>query len=97
MKCNSIGDPCINDCTGVRDIDYENRESGMPHTVTWSNANCGDKVHCIGLVYSEAVWSLWKRDLPELYGIDDSSALEIVTRLTYIAAGNVASWFSESN
>lgn len=44
-------------------------------------------VHCIGNVYAEAVWDLYKRHLPEMYGYDDNTAMEIVTRLTYIAAG----------
>jgi hypothetical protein len=96
--CSQFGDPCINDCTGVRDIDYEQHLSKSPHTLTWTNANCGsaDNVHCRGLVYSEAVWSLWKRDLPSFYGYDDNTALEIVMRLTFIAAGNVATWYSGS-
>lgn len=83
---------CINDCTGVRDIDFEQHQSKAPHTLTWTNANCGsaENVHCRGLVYSEAIWSLWKRDLPDFYGYDDNTALEIVMRLTFIAAGNVA-------
>lgn len=83
---------CINDCTGVRDIDFEQHQSKAPHTLTWTNAYCGsaDNVHCRGLVYSEAIWSLWKRDLPDFYGYDDNTALEIVMRLTFIAAGNIA-------
>lgn len=44
-------------------------------------------VHCVGYVYSEAVWSLYARELPNYYGYDDNTSLEIVTRLTYIAAG----------
>jgi hypothetical protein len=75
-------------CTGVRDIDYEKRD-GFPHDFTWSNNNCGGKVHCVGGVYSEAVWSLYKRILQTApYNYDDNTALEITTRLTYIAAGN---------
>jgi hypothetical protein len=52
--------------------------------------------HLIGVVYSEAIWSLWKRDLPSFYGYDDNTSLEIVMRLTFIAAGNVATWYSGS-
>lgn len=97
-KCaNNFGDPCINDCTGVRDIDFANHQSGKPHDLTWTNAKCAsDSVHCRGIVYGEAVWSLWKRDLPAFYGYDDNTALEIVTRLTFIAAGNIATWYSGS-
>ena len=92
--CSGNGDPCLS-CTGVRDIDYLQRQSGNPHDYTWSNANCGGSVHCVGGVYSEAVWSLWKRDLQSApYNYDNNTAAEIVTRLTYIAAGNTSTWFS---
>ena len=40
------------------------------------------------------MWSLWKRQLPTLYGYDDNTAHEIVTRLTYIGAGATGTWFS---
>ena len=91
--CSGNGDPCKT-CTGVRDIDYLERQSEQPHDYTWSNANCGGSVHCVGGVYSEAVWSLWKRKLSQLYGIDSNAAHEIVTRMTFIAAGNTSTWFS---
>jgi len=93
-NCSGNGDPCLN-CSGVRDIDYLQRQSGQPHDYTWSNANCGGSVHCVGAVYSEAVWSLWKRELQGApYNYDDHTAHEIVTRLTYIGAGNTGTWFS---
>ena len=92
--CSGNGDPCIT-CTGVRDIDYEQRQSGNPHDYSWSNANCGGSVHCVGGVYSEAVWSLWKRKLQQApYSLDNNTAHEIVNRLTFIAAGNTSTWFS---
>ena len=50
-------------------------------------------VHCLGYVYSEAVWSLYKRELNSFYGYDENTSLEIVTRLTYIAAGNTYTWY----
>lgn len=53
-----------------------------------SNAdkNCNGSVHCLGNVYSEAIWSLYKRTLRAApYNYDENTALEIVTRLTYIA------------
>jgi hypothetical protein len=79
----------------VRDIDYLKRQSGQPHDYSWSNANCGGSVHCVGSVYSEAVWSLWKRELQSApYNYDDATAHEIVTRLTYIGAGNTGTWFA---
>jgi len=92
--CSGNGDPCLT-CSGVRDIDYKKRQSGQPHDYSWSNANCGGSVHCVGGVYSEAVWSLWKRKLQSApYGYDNNSATEIVTRMTFIAAGNTVTWFS---
>ena len=91
--CTGFGDPC-DTCTGVRDIDYLKRNSNQPHDYTWSNANCSGSVHCVGAVYAEAVWSLWKRELPSLYGYDNNTAHEIVNRLTYIGAGNTGTWFS---
>ena len=91
-NCSGNGDPCTA-CDGVRDIDYLKRASGNPHDYSWSNANCGS-VHCVGGVYSEAVWSLWKRELPSVYGYDNNTAHEIVTRLTFIGAGATGTWFS---
>jgi hypothetical protein len=97
-----MGDICIGrgffltgaSCTGVRNIDYVTG-SGRPKT--FSNNGCNGAVHCLGGVYSEAVWSLYKRFLQsEPYNYDDNTALEIVTRLTFIAAGNVGTWFSGS-
>ena len=93
-NCSGNGDPCTN-CTGVRDIDYLKRQSGNPHTYTWSNANCGGSVHCVGGTYSEAIWSLWKRKLQNApYNLDNNTAHEIVTRMTFIGAGAVSNWFS---
>jgi hypothetical protein len=95
-NCSGNGDPCTS-CTGVRDIDYLKRKSESPHTYTWSNEKCGSSVHCKGYVYSEAIWSLYKRKLQDdRYGYDDLTALEITTRLTYIAAGVTSTWFTGS-
>ncbi len=95
-NCTGFGDPCLN-CTGVRDIDYLMRQSGNPHDYTWSNANCGGSVHCVGAVYAEAVWSLWKRKLQSApYNYDNNTAHEITNRLSFIGAGNVGTWFSGS-
>ncbi len=92
--CSGNGDPCLT-CTGVRDIDYLKRASGQPHDYSWSNANCGGSVHCVGGVYSEAVWSLWKRELTGApYNLDNNTAHEVVNRLTFIGAGATGTWFS---
>ncbi|MCP4654087.1 MAG: hypothetical protein GY856_01580, partial [bacterium] len=95
VVCTGYGDPCLS-CTGVRDIDYLMRQSGQPHDYSWSNSNCSS-VHCRGYVYSEAVWSLWKRKLQSApYNMDNNTAHEIVTRLTFIGAGATGTWFSGS-
>ena len=52
------------------------------------------QVHCLGLVISEAIWSLYTQKLSKYYGYDRNTSLEIVTRLTYIAAGHVSTWYS---
>ena len=100
VQCGVYGDPCTA-CTGLRDIDYANRQSGLPHDVTWIDANCGGGsapcggiVHCEGAVYAEAVWDLIHTDLPASYGMDFNTAQEVGTRLTYLGASNVGTWFS---
>ncbi len=98
--CTGFGDPCLPafGCTGARDIDWERHVSMLPHDVDWVNGNpgCGG-VHCRGVVYAEAVWDLYKRDLPASYGFDDNTSLEIVMRLTFLGADNVATWYSLTN
>ena len=92
--CTGFGDPCLT-CTGVRDVDYLQRQSGQPHDYSWSNANCGGSVHCVGAVYAEAVWSLWKRILTASpYNMDNNTAHEVVNRLTFLGAGATGTWFS---
>jgi hypothetical protein len=87
-KCLTIDDKCL-ECTGVREIDYHKMRSNQPHTLSWSREKCGHSVHCLGLVYSEAIWSLYKEKLSKYYGYDSNTSLEIVTRLTYVAAGKL--------
>lgn len=92
--CGGYGDPCLS-CSGYRDIDYEQRQSGQPHDYSWANANCGSITHCIGAVYSEAVWSLWKRQLTAApFHMDNNTAAEVVSRLTFLGAGATGTWFS---
>ena len=95
--CTGYGDPCTvaSACTGIRDIDWAHRASGIPHTLTWAlaNANC-TSVHCRGALYAEAVWDLAKRDLPTLHGMDNNTAMEVATRIAYLGADNVTTWFS---
>ena len=93
--CNLEGDGCKG-CTGVRDIDYMQHNSGLPHTASWANANCGSSVHCKGHVYSEAVWSLYKRKLQQKpYFYDDLTAHTLTTSLFVKASGNVGTWYNE--
>lgn len=84
-------------CTGVREIDYKLKDSGNPKTYTIAKKDCNNKVHCLGGVYSEAVWSLYKRTLRSApFYYDENTALEVVTRLTFIAAGNIKVWYTGS-
>ena len=53
-------------------------------------------MHCLGAAYSETVWDLLKRDLPTFHGMDNNTALEVTTRLTFIGAGNAAGWFDRT-
>ncbi len=93
--CGGFGDPCLPEfgCTAARDIDWERHVSMQPHDVPFVNANCGGSPHCRGILTSESIWDLTKRDLPAVYGMDSNTALEVATRLTYLGADNVASWF----
>jgi hypothetical protein len=106
--CGGYGDPCTV-CDGVRDIDFANRGSGLPHTLSSTMcapspgtsciacgagpSPCGGAVHCEGAIYSEALFDLVNRDLPAQYGYDFNTSLEIAARLTYIGAGNVGTWY----
>ena len=99
-NCGGFGDACLA-CDGVRDIDWENHASGLPHDIAWIDANCstgpapcGGGVHCEGIVTSESIYDLYKRDLQTLYSMDAETARELATRLTYRAAGMVTNWFS---
>ncbi len=100
--CGGYGDPCTS-CDGVRDIDWANRASGTPHDIAFidtcgpgnTNGPCGGSVHCEGAVYAEAVWDLWNRDLtaaPFSQSLD--TAQELTTRLTFVGAGAVGTWFN---
>jgi hypothetical protein len=98
-------DPCTS-CTGVRDIDWANRQSDQPHDIVWIDAQCappflgdvgpcGGDIYCESAVYSEAIWDLVHRDLQSApFNMDLNTALEIGTRLTYLGAGAVGNWYS---
>jgi hypothetical protein len=104
-NCGGYGDPCT-DCTGVRDIDWANRASGIPHDISSAfptgidalcgsggGTPCGGSTHCEGAVYAEAVWDLFNRDLPGA-GFDHVTSIELATRLTFGGATNVGNWFT---
>ncbi len=96
--CGGYGDPCTaaSGCTGIRSVDFADRTTGLPHDLTWVRANCSTIVHCLGAAYSETVWDLLKRDLPTIHGMDNNTALEVTTRLTFIGAGNASGWFDRT-
>ncbi|MEM9556377.1 MAG: hypothetical protein AAGC60_19125 [Acidobacteriota bacterium] len=105
-NCGGYGDPCTQ-CDGVRDIDWANRASGQPHTLTWIDNNCnpgnvngpcGGSTHCEGAAYAEAVWDLWHRDLTAApYNFDAQRASELTALLTWGGATNVGNWFTCTN
>ncbi len=102
IPCGGYGDPCTT-CNGVRDIDWANRASGVPHDIAFidscppgnSNGPCGGSSHCEGAVYSEAVWDLWHRDLTAPpFDMSIETAREVTTRLTFVGAGAVGNWYN---
>jgi hypothetical protein len=105
------GDPCLS-CTGVRDLDFANHQSGQPHDIDWilsptvapgggcvgvaglQQGPCGQETHCEGMVAAEAGWDLFALDLQSApFNYDLNTALQITTRLIYLAAGNIGSWY----
>lgn len=103
--CGGYGDPCVGSppCSGVRDIDWANRASGVPHDIDFidpvcgsgGSTPCGGSTHCEGSVYAESVWDLWKRDLTAApFSMDDLTAQTLVTRLTFEGSGGVTNWFN---
>ncbi|MGH9382510.1 MAG: BACON domain-containing protein, partial [Thermoanaerobaculia bacterium] len=103
-NCAGYGDPCL-ECDGVREVDYAKRQSGLPHTVAWIDANCpagtgtpcGGATHCEGSVVSETSWDLVHRDLMGFEGsdfnLDLNTALELGTRLAFNGSFNVVDWY----
>lgn len=100
--CTGYGDPCLT-CTGVRELDWQRRVSGQPHDIDWVLANCqtqfstpcGKLDHCESALVSESIWDLYARTLRAApYFLDEDTALEIATRLTYLGAGAVGSWYN---
>jgi len=94
--CGGYGDPCTpaSGCTGIRDIDFDNRTSGLPHDLTFVQAGGCTSPHCRGAAYSESIWDILKRDLPTFYGMDNNTALEVTTRLTHVTSNVVTGWYA---
>ncbi|HEX9637847.1 MAG TPA: Ig-like domain-containing protein [Acidobacteriota bacterium] len=55
---------------------------------------CGQETHCEGMVPAEAGWDLFARDLQSApFNSDLNTGLQIATRLFYLSAGNIGSWY----
>ena len=108
LVCSGYGDPCVGTpatgCTGVRDADFAQHVSGQPHGITWVRANCapsanqgpcGRIVHCESQIVDEAAWDLHFRDLRGApFNYDAATALELTTRLMYLAPDALTSWYT---
>jgi len=104
--CGGYGDPCIGTpatgCTGVRDLDFANHVSGLPHGISWILSNCGGgggpcgrEVHCEGQPMGEVSWDLQFRDLRAApFNFDENTALELTTRLFYLGQQSVTSFYT---
>ncbi|HSE61988.1 MAG TPA: CARDB domain-containing protein [Thermoanaerobaculia bacterium] len=69
--------------------------TGVPPDIpTVSAGPCGLSTHCEGSVVSEAIWDLVHRELAgPPFDLDANTALNLVARLQYLAAGNIDSWY----
>ncbi|HXI04313.1 MAG TPA: fibronectin type III domain-containing protein, partial [Candidatus Saccharimonadales bacterium] len=89
VPCTGYGDACL-ECTGVREMDWEKRDSGQPATPAGfilpncpaGTGACGRDIHCESYVPSEALFDLATRDLPAM-GIDPETAWQLTERLWY--------------
>jgi hypothetical protein len=100
-QCGGYGDPCVTGCSGVRDLDFANHQSGLPHDIPWVQAHCGSGsapcgggAHCEGAIPGEAVWDLFHRDLPSVFGMGTDTALEVAVRDAYIGMGLIGDWYT---
>jgi uncharacterized repeat protein (TIGR01451 family) len=101
-NCSGFGDPCLS-CTGIEDIDFARHASGDPHDLSWiaaacpmqgARGPCGRLQHCESVIVAEAIWDLFARDLPATHGYDANTALDVATRLFYLAAPFVSDWYA---
>ena len=99
-NCGGYGDPCT-DCSGIRELDWAKRQSGVPHDLDWINSSCpggggpcGNEVHCEGYVVGETAWDLFARDFRQApFNYDNNTALELTTRLFIVGSQAVDSWY----
>jgi subtilisin-like proprotein convertase family protein len=88
-NCGGNGNACLN-CTGVRELDWDQRANHTPSTPGGFVANycplgsgpCGREVHCEGHVGAETLWDLAVRDLPAA-GLDQATSWQVADRLWY--------------
>ena len=106
--CSGYGDPCTGTpatgCTGVRDANFANHVSGLPHGMTWLLANCAAagqrgpcnrETHCEGQIVAEVGWDMQFRDMRAApFNFDSNTALELTTRLFYLGSQNVSQWYT---
>lgn len=100
--CGGYGNPCIDPpgdaplCTGVRDIDYANRQDNIPWTPTTPDIlACGGEVHCVGYINAESIWDLWNRHLTAgVFNFSRDLSRIIANQQTHRAAGAVNNWWS---
>ena len=104
--CAGYGDPCIGTpatgCTGFREADYTQHQSGLPHDIAWIQTHCsagggpcGREVHCAGLPLGETAWDLQARDLRGApYNFDENTALELGVRLWQLGQQVVTASFN---
>jgi hypothetical protein len=101
--CGGYGDPCTaaSGCSGVRDMDFAHHQSGLPADITFVLSHCGTggggpcngEVHCEGEIPGEAVWDLYNRDLPSVFGMSTDTALEVAVRDAYLGMGLIGNWY----
>ena len=100
--CSGSGDACTS-CTGIADADFARHASGLPHTLSWigttcaafgSFGPCGREQNCEGQIVMETAWDLFARDLQASpFSYDFHTALEVATRLFYLAGQMVGDWY----
>ncbi len=100
--CTGYGDACTA-CSGIRDIDFANHVSGVPHGITFAQAcpnlgsrgPCNRETHCEGMIVAEVAWDLATRDLTAgPFNYSTEMAREVATRLFYLGSQVVTSWYT---